>query len=119
MAPKRKAAQIDLPKKMQELKEYLDANISGRPITTMDIKKANGKLRNQACNAMVHSLAPLQKEAYKRCQNDAKRHEWIKEYLLDPNKVKHEGVTTIRREAVSASKETWVWVTEDELACPR
>ena len=119
MAPKRKAAGTDLPKKMQELKEYMEANNNGRPLCREQIKMADPKLRNQACNAMVRTLDGAQQLAYKRCPKDVDRHQWIMDYILDPQKVKHEGSTSIRRASTTESKDTYVWVTEEELASAR
>ena len=119
MAPKARKEAVDLPKKMQELKEHMEANNGGRQITAADIKTADSKLRNKACNAMVHSLSEMQKAVYRRCAKDTDRHEWIKEYILDPNKVKHEGVNTIRRESASSSTSKWIWLTIDELGGSR
>lgn len=117
--PAKRKAETDLPKKMQELKEYLEANNNGRPLCREQIKAADPKLRNQACNSMVRTLEGAQQLAYKRCQTDVERHQWIMDYILDPQKVKHEGSTTIRRESLTESKDTFVWVTEEELASSR
>jgi len=117
--PAKRKAETDLPKKMQELKEYLEANNSGRPLCREQIKAADPKLRNQACNAMVRTLENSQQVAYRRCESDQQRHQWIMDYILDPQKVKHEGSTTIRRESLTESKDTFVWVTEEELASSR
>ena len=85
-----------LPKKMLELKNLIELTSPGRAVTPADIKAAPGKLRNQAQNAMVHSLSEEQKINYRKCQSDSERHIWVAEYMNDPTKVRYCGVDDSR-----------------------
>lgn len=81
-----------MPKKMVELKNFIEAINKGRAVTLADIKAAPGNLRNAAQNAMVYSLSEQQRINYKTCQSDGARHIWVAEYMRDPAKVRCCGV---------------------------
>ena len=81
-----------LPLKMRELKLLCQDGNPGRAVTPEDIKGAPAKLRNKAMNAMVESLSLEQKYKYKRCRSDCERRTWVVEYMLEPAKVRSEGI---------------------------
>ena len=81
-----------MPKKMVELKNFIEVTNKGRAVTAADIKAAPGRLRNEAQNAMVYSLSEEQRINYKTCQSDGARHIWVAEYMRDPAKVRCCGV---------------------------
>jgi hypothetical protein len=108
-----------MPKKMIELQEALkalngDREVSAQDITTM----ADKTLRNRATNAMVRTLSAPQQVSYSKCANDKERHQWVAEYLLDPQKVKCEGATSVSRTSTTTDKEVTIWITEAELGGP-
>ena len=108
-----------LPKKMQELAEALKTLNPGRDVTAEDIAKVPDKsLRNRAMSAMVRTLSPEQKTCYSQCKDDKDRHQWVAEYILDPQKVKCKGATSASRIATTTDSETTIWITEDELTGP-
>ena len=81
-----------MPLKMFELKLLCQDDNPGRAVTPADIKAAPGKLRGQAIRSMMRSLSEEQKINYKKCNNERARHIWIAEYMLDPAKVKCDGI---------------------------
>jgi hypothetical protein len=104
-----------MPKKMQELKGYLDGFAEG--ITGSALEKAPADMRRSAVQAMVRCMPPLAKTSYKSCVNDKERYQWVAEYMMDPSKVKHHGAAfTSKRLASKTDTDTWVWITERELA---
>jgi hypothetical protein len=114
-----KIKEDQMPKKMIELQEALkalngDREVSAHDITTM----ADKTLRNRATNAMVRTLSTDQKSSYSKCANDKERHQWVAEYLLDPQKVKCEGATSVSRTSTTTDKEVTIWITEAELGGP-
>jgi len=75
--------QPKMPKRMVEFQRALQK--PGQVITVADIKASyDKKLRNNAMNAMVYSLSKEQQVNYKNCQSDRQRHEWVKQYMADP-----------------------------------
>ena len=104
-----------MPKKMQELKEYL--NGFAEEITGSAVQTAPAVMRGLAMQAMVRTLPPLAKTSYKSCFNDTERYQWVADYMMDPSKVKHHGAAfTSKRLATSTDTDTWIWITERELA---
>ena len=91
-------APTGLPLKMRELKLLCQGGNPGRAVTLEDIKGAPAKLRNKAMNAMVHSLSLEQKYNYKKCLCDDERRTWVVEYMLDPAKVRSEGIEGLMKE---------------------
>ena len=82
--------QPNLPKRVAEFQKALQK--PGQVITATDIKASyDKKLRNNAMNAMVYSLSKEQQVNYKNCQSDRQRHEWVAQYMADPEKVKLHG----------------------------
>lgn len=82
--------QPNLPKRVAEFQKALQK--PGQVITAADIKASyDKKLRNNAMNAMVYSLSKEQQVNYKNCQSDRQRHEWVAQYMADPEKVKLHG----------------------------
>ena len=109
----------EMPKKMKELEDALKALNGDRVVNAEDITNCPDKgLRNRATTAMVRTLSVEQKVSYSRCQSDRERHQWVAEYLLDPQKVKCEGATSVSRTSTTTDKVVTIWITEDELAGP-
>ena len=109
----------EMPKKMKELEDALKALNGDRVVNAEDITNCPDKgLRNRATTAMVRTLSVEQKVSYSRCQSDRERHQWVAEYLLDPQKVKCEGATSVSRSSTTTDKAVTVWITEEELAGP-
>ena len=104
---------------MKELEDALKALNGDRVVNAEDITSCPDKgLRNRATTAMVRTLSVEQKVSYSRCQSDRERHQWVAEYLLDPQKVKCEGATSVSRSSTTTDKAVTVWITEEELAGP-
>ena len=104
---------------MKELEEAIKALNGDRDVTAQDITDCADKtLRNRATTAMVRTLSVDQKISYSRCKNDKERHQWVAEYMLDPQKVKCEGATSVSRTSTTTDREVTIWITEDELAGP-
>ena len=87
-----------MPRKMLEVKLLCQDGNPGRAVTLEDIKGAPAKLRNKAMNAMVESLSLEQKYKYKRCRSDCERRTWVVEYMLEPAKVRSEGIEGLMKE---------------------
>ena len=83
--------QPKMPKRMVDFQTTL-LQKPGQVITAADIKASfYKKLRNNAMTAMVRTLSERQQLNYKNCQSDRQRHEWVAQYMADPEKVKLHG----------------------------
>ena len=139
MAPK--SATDSLPKAALEYKQMLE-QVGGVDAAT--VKTCCPKQRNKAIGAMKSMLGPDSMQEYKDLivfyfsfqffllcffvfsffffykdlKTDRERHEFMAEYLLDPQNVSCKGATFVSRTSTTTSTTTWVWLTEAELAGP-
>ena len=114
-----KIQEDQMPKKMIELQEALKALNGDRDVKAHDITNCPDKtLRNRATTAMVRTLSTEQRVSYSKCPSDKERHQWVAEYILDPQKVKCQGATSVSRTSTTTDKEITIWITEAELAGP-
>jgi hypothetical protein len=109
-AGQQKIKENQMPKKMIELQEALKALNGDRDVRAEDITKMSDKtLRNRAQNAMVRTLPPDQKISYSKCASDKERHQWVAEYILDPQKVKCQGATCVSRTSLIKQYQMTIW----------
>jgi hypothetical protein len=114
MAPK--ISPDALPKAALEFKKMLE-DLGG--VTPANIKGGDSKLRNKAILAMKSHIASESAEEYKQLHNDSDRHDFIAEYLMDPQKYSATAKNFVGRTSTTTNASVWVWLTLAELGGAR